>query len=87
MESTSGHGESALGSIPDLQTRDAIRCYLRGVAETIGAAEDDDAVASELDKRDPLAHLRSFFHVPSVDQLLNEREGHSSELKPEARYY
>lgn len=60
-------------TLPDLRTRDAIRSYIRGVAEQLGVKEDDDALAVELDGRDALARFRNCFHVPSVDQIL-ERE-------------
>lgn len=54
---------------PDLRTRDALHSYLRGVAETLGVEEDDDAVAAELDLRDSLSHMRSSFHIPRSGAL------------------
>lgn len=51
---------------PDLCTGDAIHRYLRGVAESLGVEEDDDAVAAELDFRDSLSHMRSSFNVPPL---------------------
>ena len=65
--------ENGIG-FPDLRTRDEVQQYLRGVAETLGVSESDNAVAEELDRRDTLAHFRGCFHIPSVGQLLSEQE-------------
>ena len=64
----------SMGDFPDLRSRDDIQRYLRHAAQSIGVALDSDAVAAELDRRDPVAHLRSCFNVPTVDQLMSEGE-------------
>lgn len=49
-----------------------VQTYLRETAESLGVELHNDAVAAELDRRDPVAHLRSCFNVPRIKQLLGE---------------
>ena len=65
---------NSLEAIPDLRTRDAIRGYLRGLAQQLGVKEEDEWLARELDRRDQLAHLRTSFHIPTIGDLLDEKE-------------
>lgn len=57
---------------PDLDTREAIQDYLSTLAASLGVAVDDSKLATELDKRDELALLRSNFHVPKIGEIIDD---------------
>ena len=83
-------GRSSILAMADLNTRDDVQQYIRQIAQSLGVDEGDDRVAQQLDRQDPLAHLRSCFHIPSIGQLLDERERSSSTydfLREFARYF
>ena len=61
-------------AFPDLFSKEDVQGYLRSTAESLGVEIDSDTLAAELDRRDPVAHLRTFFNIPSVGQLLAEGE-------------
>jgi hypothetical protein len=55
-------------------TKGEVQKYLQATAESLGVKLDSDAFAIELDRRDPLARLRSNFNIPIAGQLLAEGE-------------
>jgi kynureninase len=62
-------------------TKGEVQKYLQATAESLGVKLDSDAFAIELDRRDPLARLRSNFNIPIAGQLLAEGE-RSADVDP-----
>ncbi len=58
----------------EVRSREEVQGYLNAVAKKIGLPLESLAVASELDKRDPLARFRGNFEVPTIGDLLEEEE-------------
>ena len=57
---------------PDLRRREDVQSYLLDTARCLGVELDDEALAVDLDRRDVLADFRSYFHVPTIGQLVSE---------------
>ena len=59
--------------LPDLQTRDEVQRYLRGLSAELGLPITDPKFAAALDSRDQLAGFRNKFHIPKIGELLEGR--------------
>lgn len=62
------------------RTREGIQQYLKGVSTELGVPITDPSYAAALDSRDPLAHFRERFNIPSVEELLGGKEMAAGEL-------
>ena len=56
------------------RTREEVQSYLRRLSKDLGVSITDTSYAAELESRDPLAHFRKKFHVPTVGELLGGKE-------------
>ena len=62
-----------MAELPDLQTRDEVQGYLRGLSAELGLPITDPKFATALDSRDQLAGFRNKFHIPKIGELLEGR--------------
>ena len=59
--------------LPNLQTREEVQGYLRGLSAELGLPITDPKFAAALDSRDQLAGFRSKFYIPKIGELLEGR--------------
>ena len=58
----------------EARTRVEVQGYLRGLSKELNVAINDPTFALALDSRDPLSKLRDKFNIPSIEELLGEKE-------------
>ena len=55
-------------------TREEIQQYLKSLALELGVPITDPSYAAALDSRDPLAHFRHKFSIPSIEELMEGKQ-------------
>lgn len=66
----------------DFKTRVDIQQYLNALSKELGTSITDQKFANELDSRDPLAHFRLKFSMPTIGELLEGEEIASGHCLP-----
>ena len=58
----------------EYRTREEIQQYLKSLSLELGVPITDPSYAAALDSRDPLAHFRQKFSIPSIEELMEGKQ-------------